>query len=457
VKFLIISKQGDSVGLIERLQQEGNEVVLYVEEKTCDRVYDGLAPKVKHYNEGLKDDPVLMFDGVGFGTIADRLRSNYPVFGASRHADRRESNRDSGERAAKYAKLELPETTGPMEWKRAIKYIKDTGGRWTAKPQDGATTLEAEDPQTMAAYLTKYSMDKDRKDAEVLLQRCVEGTEVVTEMWFAKGKPVAGSLNGAIEVRRLMSGDLGPEAGSQSSMVWAWREENELTKKIWSPRLLKLHADQQTSGPVSVKTVIRSDGKVAWLEFAEHLRFSAIYALVELVRQDLGKLVSDMARGTATSMSLDDGFAGSVRVSIPPYPMEDVGTRGTPVGRLPDSMHIRLLDVMQDPKLDLVTAGSTGAVMEVVEAAKTIPELETKLRSNLEGLTLPNRQWRTDFMARALQDYPRARDAAGIKPGDGVRKGKGPVLTVHSQVSVSRVELGPKDLKKGLIGALRRM
>lgn len=438
MRFILVSKHGDGVGLIPRLQEEGNEVFLFIRDKQFHRVYEGLVPKVKHIEDELTDETVLIYDHCGAGKEAEKYLKKYHVFGASKYSDRREMDRAFASRLVTYAGLDVPETIGPLSLKEAASKVKENRGGWALKVSatsdskkelaSTSSTVVSEDSNVLYGHIQRLLRLKDWKGAEVVLQRKVEGIEVSTEAWFSHGKLIPGSLNSTIETKRKSAGDLGPNTGCQSSLVWPWRSENELTKKVFTPKLLRVLEKEEHSGPLDINTIISPDGKVYWLEFTERFGYSAIYALAEMIRMELGKLLSDAARGTLSSLPLDAGFGGAVRVTIPPFPFEDPDEdneieayediQGTPLGKLPQPDKMILLDVMRDPELDLCVAGCDGVVLEVVGHEMDLPKLETGIRTILEGMTLPNKDYRVDFFDRAMKEFPRVRDFAGVSEGE---------------------------------------
>ncbi len=79
MKFRLISKYGDGLTLLRRIQAEGNEVDFWT---------NGHDPKsrlkrVADASVGLDKDTIIVFDMTGYGTVADKLKKNgYKVYGA---------------------------------------------------------------------------------------------------------------------------------------------------------------------------------------------------------------------------------------------------------------------------------------------------------------------------------------------------------------------------------------
>lgn len=86
MKFLILSGNGQGLGLGFRLKQEGHDVVVHTLGKRRD--YDGILRKVDKYDKVLTPDTTVVFDSIGGGRTAERLRGQgYHVVGGSMFAD----------------------------------------------------------------------------------------------------------------------------------------------------------------------------------------------------------------------------------------------------------------------------------------------------------------------------------------------------------------------------------
>src|SRR5579863_6591650 len=113
MKFLCYSKHGDFAGGALRLQEEGNDVRLFIEEAPAKDTLKGLIKQVSSLPEGLRFDPdVIVFDMVRSGNIADRLRkTGRTVLGASAFQDKIELDRMMGMDLAKRQGIKVPEYT----------------------------------------------------------------------------------------------------------------------------------------------------------------------------------------------------------------------------------------------------------------------------------------------------------------------------------------------------------
>ena len=187
-------------------------------------------------------------------------------------------------------------------------------------------------------------------DTEVILQEFFDGVELSTEVWLSKGKVIPGLTNHTIEAKKFMNGDTGPAIGCASSLVWRTTIDSPMVEKLFTGKLLRTLEREEYTGPLDINSIVMEEAIMPYgLEFTARLGYSAIYALAELLQEDLGSLLSSVAIG-GRPKSLGEGFGYAVRVSVPPYPFEHPDDKlkhkvfkqleGLPVGVMPDGEHI---------------------------------------------------------------------------------------------------------------------
>ena len=87
------------------------------------------------WKSALSKDKIIVFDMVGSGAIADRLKKQgYMVFGASSLADKLELDRAFGTKAMQTAGIPTPPTMVFTTFDEAIQYVETKGGRFVFKP-----------------------------------------------------------------------------------------------------------------------------------------------------------------------------------------------------------------------------------------------------------------------------------------------------------------------------------
>jgi hypothetical protein len=115
-----------------------------------------------------------------------------------------------------------------------------------------------------------------------------------------------------------------------------------------------------------------------------------------------------MATGSVRQLDLKDGFAGAIRVTIPPFPFEkfiaeaDIPLRGIDAKVLRDNVY--LYDVKEDERGQLVTSGALGAVcLFINRSSNPVQSLARPLAWATE-LRLKDKQYRTDLAKKFSED-----------------------------------------------------
>ena len=392
MRFRLISRHCDGIGLLYRLWKEGHDVSFWVQEKKAKPTYKGILPQVKSYSSDLKKSDIVFFDMVGLGAIADQLKkSGTAVYGGGRINDKLELDRLYGIQTAEAAKIKVPEYKVFSSGRIAIDFIKKNIESWVFKPLNNKSpmlTYVADDPEDMIEMI-KYLKPKDK----FILQRKIKGTEISTEAWYANGKLVPNSISSTIETKKFMDGDKGPNTGCMSSVVW-------FGSKIYRQTLEKLEKflkRKRYSGPLDINCIMTEKGPY-FLEFTARFGYNAVYAALPEFGQ-FGTFLSTLAQGMIPKIKPSGKYYAAVRVSIPPYPNDVKAKSGLPIRGIDSLEDVFLLDAMHNGKL--VTAGVDGVVCEVTARAESLDDLEKEIYSRVDKLKIPNKQYRSDAIGIA--------------------------------------------------------
>ena len=339
-----MSNSGETLPIMYRLRKEGLKCLIYIHNPLCRHNYDGIVPKVPigqlkavlkkadtvifditRPNERKKQDIALlkMFrlktgSPFVFGPVADKLKKSHQVIGGSEWTEELEMNRFKGSEIAQKIGMKIPETQHFKSLKLGAKFLKGRKDLWVFKPhnnQDLDLTYVEKFPGELARklevdYLERLGSDK----IEYMLQRFVDGYEISTEGWW-DGKQWT-LFNHTVEDKRLMNSNLGPAIGSQNNTVWIKRKiDGLLVKEL---RALGPYLSRAGYvGPMDINSVVsRQDGKPYFLEFTPRFGYDALYCLLSLVKGPIRAFFEKGFKG----ISFTDGYASSVRISIPPYP-----------------------------------------------------------------------------------------------------------------------------------------
>lgn len=390
MRFRLISKHADGIGLLYRLWQEGHDVSFWVQEKKAKPTYKGILPQVQSYGENLKKSDILFFDMVGLGFVADRLKkSGIAVYGAGRLNDKLELDRVFGIQTAEAARIKVPEYKVFNSYQKAIDFARNSKKTWVYKPNNNKSPMQtyvSEDKEDMISWL-EYLKPKEK----FILQKKMEGTEISTEAWYVNGELVPNSINSTIETKRFMDGDKGPNTGCMTSVVWFHKGKPKIYFETLS-KLEKFLRGKKYSGPLDVNCIVTKNGPY-FLEFTSRFGYNAIYAALSEYGE-FGNFLAKLARGNIPKIKPSRQYCGAVRISIPPWPNDFDAVAGLPIHGIESLKDVFLLDAKYDSQM-FTTAGVDGVICEVTAKADNLDDLE-KINQKVAGIKVPNKQFRSD-------------------------------------------------------------
>jgi phosphoribosylamine--glycine ligase len=410
VKFFFYSVKGFSLSLAQRVQAEGNEVLFYQQDrnpKSKGRVGKGLVPLADRVR--IDRDAVVVFDFTGAGKRADELRkSGYAVVGGGTFNDALEHNRLFATQLMKAAGIKVPLTVGFRSIQEGIDFVEHHPKPLVFKPSGefpSALTIVADDNAELAKEMERVQrLEGDAIDFE--LQERVEGIEVSVEGWFNGQEWIHHSINSTLEEKRFLTGSLGPNTGCMGNVVFFYRHARPRIAKETLFRLTPFLRKVGYVGPLDINT----KGGYA-LEFTPRFGYDAIQTMVELQKQDVGKMLSDVARGQVRAWHPSFEFAIGVTMTIPPFPNDNVDelakSQGTPI-RMPDALlkRFHLGDAMLNDEGELVTAGNDGVVGVMTAVSQTVTEARRVVYQRVREVKVPDVQYRLDIGERAVREIP---------------------------------------------------
>jgi phosphoribosylamine--glycine ligase len=138
VKFLFVSPEALSVDLAHVLRQEGNDVKFFVQSATEKDVGDGFVEKIDSWEDQVDWADVIVFDDIGFGKSAEKLRGEgKKVVGGSIYTDRLENEREFGQQELTKASVSVLPNWNFADFEEAIKFVQSNPGRYVIKPSPG--------------------------------------------------------------------------------------------------------------------------------------------------------------------------------------------------------------------------------------------------------------------------------------------------------------------------------
>jgi len=402
MKFLMYSEAGEGAQILKRIEQEGNEVGIYIKDKRYKTVWDGLLPKVTPE----WDADVIIFDQSGNGDAADDyLNNGKSVYGGSSLCDELEKDRDFGLSVMDSCGIKTPDYYRCSNFKEAKDVVEGDSRLLVFKPSghDLPTklTFVPKDKEELLDYMdfveNKYSKQID----DIVLQEFIEGHIISTEA-FCDGNKFVGPFNHTIEVKKAFNNDLGPSTGCSGNIVWL--DESNKIIKAGIGRMERWCKENCFIGQLDLNTIVNEKG-VYGLEWTPRFGYDATPTLMYMLNMDFGEFYYDMCNGKG-SLDIIDTFAGAVRVAIPPYPAEFLGKKdseeSSPNSGIPIMNYEKFAEDMymyevmcKDGKL--VHSSGTGVIGCAMGIGDHPEESLMHPYKMLETIHIPDKFYRTDL------------------------------------------------------------
>ena len=411
-KIIYISCYNDSSPFALQGQKAGDDVLFYA--KKHNKGGTGMIKIIPNLPLTPDKDRIAIFDMSRNGKLADKWRAQgIPVFGGGSICDDLELDQRYGMRVMETCGIRIPETHWFNSFEDGIKFLSKTDEPWVFKPsgdQMTALTVVPSDPKELTASLGYYK-SRWKGKVDFLLQKKVDGVEVSIEGWW-NGQDF-WYLNSTLEDKRFKEDEYGlggPNTGCSDSLVFAYKNPNPKLYQLTLAKMVTfLRKVDYPICPIDINTIISDDDHLPYaLELTPRLGYSAIFAFAELWGVTFDEFVISLLEGREIDIDRES-YAGSLRIAIPPYPnSEDTGAKealGLPLPGLEgeqDNPHIWMLDVMKEGG-KLVCAGDDGIIAELTEKDKTLDGLRKKIYKMAEGLHLPNKMGRTDFLDKRFK------------------------------------------------------
>jgi len=403
-KFLFISWESLSGDLAWKIKNEGHEVKCFI--KNCTDEYDGILEKVPEWKSFVDWADVVVFDDVGFGEEADRLRkSGKAVVGGSIYTDKLEENREFGQSEMKrLGMLTLPSWNFD-NYDFALEFLKNNPGRYVYKPSGLSAgdyrgflfSGREEDGKDLYEILTQNKKVLEKKIKQFQLQKHVSGIEVGASAFF-NGQNFITPILMAFEHKKLFPGELGPMTGEMGTSMF-WCEPNRLFKET----TCKMEEDLRKSGYVGyidINCIVNGRG-IYPLEFTCRFGYPTISIQQEGVLSDWGDLLYSIAHGQNFELKTKRGFQVGVVIVTPPFPFNDKSEvelykdisilfrKNSFEGIRPGD--VKIIDGIWR------TAGSSSYHLVVTGSGSTMEEARKQAYLRIDNVMLLNMFYRTDI------------------------------------------------------------
>lgn len=416
MKILLMSAYADGLWFGALMEREGHSVSYALTSERYNRQLSGIIgsePIIIGMGdiESPEKYDLCVFDLTGMGEAADYARTLTPTIGDSVFADKLEHDRIFGIEYMQKCGISVPpfeHFTDPAE---GIRYLKKTKKRVVFKPcgpTDCSATYVSKDHEDMIRFMDVLFRTSHVK--EYILQTFIAGTELSTEAWITQDGYCAP--NHTLETKKLMSGDIGPATGCSSAVTWMPARETAAFRQGLKKATGQLNADGYC-GPIDLNSIC-ADGELYGLEWTPRFGYEGACNLTRLLPIPFGDFCYQVASGkTPNPLVATHAFSASIRLSVPPYPLEGKSRKlyseGIPIEGIDlkrDLPNFFLSDVRVVADSDrLETAGESGFIGAPICVGDTMGEAFEAAKEKIKSLDIPNLQWRNDVGECCMKRY----------------------------------------------------
>ena len=405
-KFLFVSFESLSGDLAWQIKKEGHEVKIYIKSPDDADVYDGFLDKVTDWKPHVDWADVIVFDDVGFGSVADELRrSGKLVVGGSKYTDQLEEDREFGQAEMKrLGMLTLPHWDF-NDYDVALKFIHENPGRYVFKPSGnipsdtkGLLFLgKEEDGKDIYEVLSHNKKALAKKIKQFQLQKFASGVEVAVSAFF-NGIDFVYPLCVNFEHKKLFPGDIGPFTGEMGTLMF-WADSSVL----FGSTLLKMGGVLKETGYVGyidINCIVNGRG-IYPLDFTCRFGYPTISIQIEGVLSEWGEFLRALAHHEPIQLKTKKGFQIGVVCATPPFPYDDKAVMdiyrdASIIFKRPNLEGMHLGDVkLVDGGWTI--AGNSGYALVVTGSGLTVEDARRQVYGRIENIMLQNMFYRTDI------------------------------------------------------------
>ncbi len=413
IKFLFVSKWGDSLDIANAVHQEGNEVKLFIEYKPCHEVGSGFVPKVKNWQKYVSWADVIIFDYTGYGKVAAELRAaGKPVFGGTEYSDTLEQDRSFGQNELKRHKIKILNFKEFTTFRDAIAYVEANPNTYVIKPSGEAQEYKQllfvgkeEDGSDIIRVLKAYEKTWGDDMGTFQLQRKVSGVEIAVAAFF-NGKEFIKPINITFEHKKLFPKELGVSTGEMGTSSF-WTDDNPIFDATLQ-KMEKTLAKDNFVGHIDINCIVNGNG-IYPLEFTTRFGFPQVYIQRDGIADSFGKVLYKVARGESFKINTKRGFQVGAYMVVPPFPYNDKETfnlfskdavvvvkKNMKEGIHP--MHLKQVNG------EWLITGDSGLALLVTGTGTTMKEAQKQLYNRIGNVLINNAYYRTDIGDRWSED-----------------------------------------------------
>ncbi len=412
-RFLFVSRWGDILDVARAVQQEGNDVKLYIEYKPSREVGDGFINKARDWKKHIDWADIIIFDYTGYGKIATELKATgKPVIGGTEYSDSLELDRNFGQSELKRHKIKILKYKEFNTYQEAIAYVEAHPNAYVLKPSGEAQDYKQllfvgkeEDGSDIVRMLKAYEKTWGDSLGAFQLQRRVKGVEVSVAAFF-NGKEFIKPVNITFEHKKLFPKELGVSTGEMGTSMF-WTKDNPIFDATLG-KLEKTLAKDNFTGHIDINCIVNGKG-IYPLEFTSRFGFPQIYLQRAGITEPFGEMLYKIATGQSFTLKTKSGFQVGAYMVVPPFPYNDPETfnlfskDAVVVFKDKNKKGIHPIHVKEVAGEWLIT-GDSGMPLLVVGTGMTMKEAQRMLYNRISNVLINNSYYRTDIGDRWAED-----------------------------------------------------
>ncbi|MBK8807306.1 MAG: phosphoribosylamine--glycine ligase [Bacteroidales bacterium] len=411
-KFLFVSKWGEILDIANAVQQEGNEVRLYIKSKPSKEIGFGFVKKVSKWEDHTDWADIIIFDYSGYGAVATELRnSGKLVFGGTEYTDKLEIDRNFGQDEMKRHKVKILPYQDFDNFKDAIEYVEKNPNAYVLKPSGETQDMKHllfvgndENGDDVKRVLQAY--DKSWGDmGTIQLQRKVNGVEVSVAAFF-NGNQFVYPINITFEHKKLFPKELGVSTGEMGTSMF-WTNDSPIfdaTLKKFENTLAK----EKFVGHIDINCIVNNNG-IYPLEFTPRFGFPQIFIQRAGILEPIGQMFMKLARGENFKISTKKGFQVGAYMVVPPFPFDDDKTfklfsKDAVVifkKEMKEGIHPMHLKKVNNQWL---ITGDMGIALLVTGTGITMKDAQKTMYNRISNVLINHSYYRTDIGDRWQED-----------------------------------------------------
>lgn len=413
IKFLFVSKYGEILDIANAVQDEGNLVKLFVDDKGSREIGDGFVPKTKSWKKQVDWADIIVFDYTGYGAVAEELRAKGKlVFGGTAYTDKLELDRSFGQDELKKHKVKILNYQEFTSFDEAIKYVEQNPNRYVIKPcgeiQDYKQLLfvgKEEDGNDIVGVLKAYKKTWGNEMGVFQLQKKVTGVEISVAAFF-NGQKFIKPINITFEHKKFFPKELGVSTGEMGTSMF-WTNDNPIFDATLA-KLEKTLAKDGFVGHIDVNCIVNGNG-IYPLEFTTRFGFPQVFIQRAGISQKISEVIYKVAKGDDFKIATKKGFQVGVYLVVPPFPYDDPKTFETfskdaivvVKKNMKDGLHIQHLKKVSG---EWLITGNTGVALMVSGTGNTMRDAQRMAYNRINNVLINNVYYRADIGDRWAED-----------------------------------------------------